>query len=190
MEALGDKAKARDRARECGVPIVPGSDGPVPSAEEALAFVKKFGLPVILKACSGGGGRGCRVVRKESDVLSAFHSATSEAEAAFGDGSLLIEKFVTKPRHIEVQVLGDKHGNVVHLFERDCSLQRRHQKVIEITPGNNIKQEVLDSMYADAVRLAKHCNYENAGTMEFLLDNDGEHYYFIEVHLQPLNISS
>jgi len=182
MEMLGDKAKARQVAKDCGVAIVPGTEGEVPNAGAALEFVKAFGLPVILKACFGGGGRGCRVVRKESELVEAFQTATSEAKASFGNGALLIEKLVERPRHVEIQVFGDKQGNLVHMFERDCSVQRRHQKVIEIAPAHGLAQEVLERMYADALKLSKHCDYQNAGTVEFLVDQNGKDYYFIEVN--------
>lgn len=178
---MGDKVMARQAAVGAGVTIVPGSEGPVKNVEEAIEFCKTYGLPVIFKAAFGGGGRGMRRVNKLEEVKDAFERATSEALSAFGNGSLFLEKFIERPRHIEVQVLGDRYGNVVHLFERDCSVQRRHQKVIEIAPAPNLAKETRDSMTRDAVNLAKHVNYENAGTVEFLLDKDGK-YYFIEVN--------
>jgi pyruvate carboxylase len=163
------------------VPIVPGTDGPVTSKEEATDFCRKHGLPVIFKAAYGGGGRGMRVVRKMDEVEEMFHRASSEAAAAFGNGALFIEKFIERPRHIEVQLLGDKAGNVVHLYERDCSVQRRHQKVVEIAPAPRLPIDVRDRMTENAVRLARHVGYENAGTVEFLADDQGN-FYFIEVN--------
>ncbi|ODM99811.1 Pyruvate carboxylase, mitochondrial [Orchesella cincta] len=181
VRKMGDKVAAREAAIAAGVPIVPGTDGPVTTAEEALEFCNKHSLPVIFKAAYGGGGRGMRVVRKKEEVAEMFKLASSEAKAAFGDGAMFIEKFIERPRHIEVQLLGDQAGNVIHLYERDCSVQRRHQKVVEIAPAPNLDPAVRDRMTADAVRLAKHVGYSNAGTVEFLLDNSGN-YFFIEVN--------
>lgn len=161
--------------------IVPGTDGPINTKEEASDFCRKHGLPIIFKAAYGGGGRGMRVVRKMEEVTEMFNRATSEAKAAFGNGALFIEKFIERPRHIEVQLLGDKAGNVVHLYERDCSVQRRHQKVVEIAPAPRLATEIRDRMTENAVRLAKHVGYENAGTVEFLCDESGN-FYFIEVN--------
>lgn len=149
--------------------------------DEVRTFVKEHGYPVMLKAARGGGGRGMRIARKESELEEAFQRASSEAKAAVGDGRLFVERLVTQARHIEVQIIGDHHGNVVHLYERDCSVQRRHQKVIEVAPATNLDPVIRDRMTADAVRLAKHVGYQNAGTVEFLLDNQGRHY-FIEVN--------
>ncbi|KAL7736715.1 hypothetical protein ACLKA6_015573 [Drosophila palustris] len=181
VQNMGDKVAARVAAIEAGVPIVPGTDGPVTSKEEALSFCQKHGLPVIFKAAYGGGGRGMRVVRKMEEVEESFQRASSEAKAAFGNGAMFIEKFIERPRHIEVQLLGDKAGNVVHLFERDCSVQRRHQKVVEIAPAPRLPIEIRDKMTEAAVRLARHVGYENAGTVEFLCDESGN-FYFIEVN--------
>ncbi|XP_055372840.1 pyruvate carboxylase, mitochondrial-like isoform X2 [Condylostylus longicornis] len=181
VQQMGDKVAARIAAIEAEVPIVPGTDGPVTSKEEAIDFCNKHGLPVIFKAAYGGGGRGMRVVRKMEEVGEMFERASSEAKAAFGNGAMFIEKFVERPRHIEVQLLGDKAGNVVHLFERDCSVQRRHQKVVEIAPAPRLPKEIRDQMTEAAVRLAKHVGYENAGTVEFLCDEKGN-FYFIEVN--------
>ncbi|XP_055854141.1 pyruvate carboxylase, mitochondrial isoform X2 [Episyrphus balteatus] len=181
VQQMGDKVAARVAAIEAGVPIVPGTDGPVTTKEEALEFCKKHGLPVIFKAAYGGGGRGMRVVRKMDEVEEMFQRASSEAKAAFGNGAMFIEKFIERPRHIEVQLLGDKAGNVVHLYERDCSVQRRHQKVVEIAPAPRLPVEVRNKMTDAAVRLAKHVGYENAGTVEFLCDETGN-FYFIEVN--------
>lgn len=178
---MGDKVMARQAAIEAGVQVVPGSAGPVKDVEEAKDFCKTYGMPVIFKAAFGGGGRGMRRVNEFSEIEEAFERATSEAQSAFGDGSLFLEKFIVRPRHIEVQILGDKYCNVVHLYERDCSVQRRHQKVIEVAPAPNLSTELRDSMTRDAVKLARHVGYENAGTVEFLLDEHGK-YFFIEVN--------
>ncbi|XP_052872658.1 pyruvate carboxylase, mitochondrial isoform X3 [Anopheles cruzii] len=181
VQQMGDKVAARQAAIAAGVPIVPGTDGPVTTKEEAVEFCRKHGLPVIFKAAYGGGGRGMRVVRKMDEVEDNFMRASSEAKAAFGNGAMFIEKFIERPRHIEVQLLGDKAGNVVHLYERDCSVQRRHQKVVEIAPAPRLAVEVRDKMTEYAVRLARHVGYENAGTVEFLADETGN-FYFIEVN--------
>ncbi|XP_059614925.1 pyruvate carboxylase, mitochondrial isoform X2 [Phlebotomus argentipes] len=181
VQQMGDKVAARKAAIDAGVPIVPGTDGPVTTKEEAMDFCKRYGLPVIFKAAYGGGGRGMRVVKKMDEVEEMFMRASSEAKAAFGNGAMFIEKFIERPRHIEVQLLGDKAGNVVHLYERDCSVQRRHQKVVEIAPAPRLPIEVRDKMTEHAVRLAKHVGYENAGTVEYLADDKGN-FYFIEVN--------
>ncbi|CAJ0577237.1 unnamed protein product, partial [Mesorhabditis spiculigera] len=181
MARMGDKVAARQAAIESGVQVVPGTSGPITKAEEAVEFVKEHGTPIILKAAYGGGGRGMRRVDKIEEVEEAFRRAYSEAQSAFGDGSLFVEKFVERPRHIEVQLLGDHHGNIVHLYERDCSVQRRHQKVVEIAPAPALPPGVRDKILADAIRLAKHVGYQNAGTVEFLVDQKG-HHYFIEVN--------
>lgn len=154
---------------------------PVLTADEALVFCKQYGLPVIFKAAYGGGGRGMRVVRKMEEVEELFNRASSEAKSAFGNGAMFIEKFIERPRHIEVQLLGDKAGNVIHLYERDCSVQRRHQKVVEIAPAPRLPIEVRDRMTECAVKLAQYVGYENAGTVEFLCDETGN-FYFIEVN--------
>ncbi|KXS11738.1 pyruvate carboxylase [Gonapodya prolifera JEL478] len=180
IEACGDKTKARELASRNDVPVIPGS-GPLATADEAVKFAQSVGLPVILKAAMGGGGRGMRVVRELKDLPQLFDNARSEALTAFGDGTIFLEKFVERPRHIEVQLLGDGQGNVVHLFDRDCSVQRRHQKVIEMGPALGIAPETRKQMLADAVRMAKDVNYRNAGTAEFLLDREGR-YYFIEIN--------
>ncbi|XP_030750753.1 pyruvate carboxylase, mitochondrial isoform X1 [Sitophilus oryzae] len=181
VQQMGDKVAAREAAIAAGVPIVPGTDGPVSTKEEAVEFCAKHGLPVIFKAAYGGGGRGMRVVRKMEEVEENFQRAHSEAESAFGNGALFIEKFIERPRHIEVQLLGDKAGNVVHLYERDCSVQRRHQKVVEMAPAPHLDLKIRDAMTSMAVKLAKHVGYENAGTVEFLCDASGN-FYFIEVN--------
>ncbi|XP_070180622.1 pyruvate carboxylase, mitochondrial-like isoform X2 [Littorina saxatilis] len=178
---MGDKVEARQSAINAGVQVVPGSPGPVKSAEEAHKFCQEYGVPVIFKAAFGGGGRGMRVVKHIDEVEENYNRAYSEALSAFGNGALFIEKFIERPRHIEVQLLGDSAGGVVHLFERDCSVQRRHQKVVEIAPAPQLDADVRTKMANDAVRLAKFVGYENAGTVEFLLDKSGQ-YYFIEVN--------
>uniref|UniRef100_A0A0A9XGF5 Pyruvate carboxylase n=1 Tax=Lygus hesperus TaxID=30085 RepID=A0A0A9XGF5_LYGHE len=181
VQAMGDKVAARQAAIDSGVPIVPGTPGPVTTAQEAEEFCLKHDLPVIFKAAFGGGGRGMRVVRKKEEVREAFERASSEAAAAFGNGAMFIEKFVERPRHIEVQLLGDQAGNVVHLFERDCSVQRRHQKVVEMAPAPHLDEKVRQAMFDNAIKLAKHVGYSNAGTVEFLVDQSGN-FYFIEVN--------
>ncbi|XP_042882982.1 pyruvate carboxylase, mitochondrial-like isoform X2 [Penaeus japonicus] len=181
VRKMGDKVAARQTAIKAGVQVVPGTDNPIVSPEAAHDFCVKYGLPVMLKAAYGGGGRGMRVVRELGEVKESFALASREAEAAFGNGAMFIEKFIENPRHIELQVLGDRAGNVVHLFERDCSVQRRHQKLVEVAPAPNLDQRVREAMAADAVKLCKSVGYENAGTVEFLLDNQGN-YFFIEVN--------
>jgi len=181
IESMGDKTAARRMAQECGVPVVPGTDDPLTSSAEAKAFAASAGYPVMIKARSGGGGRGMRVVRSEEEMDELFQRASNEAEAAFGDGAMFVEKYVEDPRHIEIQILADNYGNVVHLYERDCSVQRRHQKVVELAPAPNLAQEIKEKLYSDAVQLAKHCGYRNAGTVEFMVDKRGKHY-FLEVN--------
>jgi pyruvate carboxylase len=181
IDAVGDKVSARTLAIENNVPVVPGTPGPIETVEEAEEFVQKYGYPVIIKAAFGGGGRGMRVVRKGDDIGDAFKRATSEAKTSFGNGTCFIERFLDKPKHIEVQLLADGYGNVIHLFERDCSVQRRHQKVVEIAPAKNLPKSVRDAILTDAVKLAKLANYRNAGTAEFLVDEQNRHY-FIEIN--------
>ncbi|KAI9031516.1 pyruvate carboxylase [Phycomyces nitens] len=181
IESLGDKTKARKIAMDCKVPVVPGTPGPVDKFTDAKAFIQQYGFPVIIKAAMGGGGRGMRVVREQSELEEAFLRAKSEALAAFGDGTVFIERFVDKPRHIEVQLLADRAGNVVHLFERDCSVQRRHQKVVEIAPAKNLDASVREAILLDAIKIAKAVEYKNAGTAEFLVDSQNRHY-FIEIN--------
>lgn len=181
IEAVGDKVSARVLAAKANVPTVPGTPGPVESVEEAEKFVQEYGYPVIIKAAFGGGGRGIRVLREGDDIAEAFQRAVSEAKSAFGDGTCFIERFLEKPKHIEVQLLGDNYGNIIHLFERDCSVQRRHQKVVEVAPAKTLLEEVRDAILTDAVKLAKEVNYRNAGTAEFLVDSQNRHY-FIEIN--------
>ncbi len=181
MEELGDKIKSKIVAKSVGVNIIPGIDRAVTSEDEAREFANFSGYPVMLKAAAGGGGRGMRIVKKEEDLIREYYSAKNEAKKAFGIDDIFIEKYLEKPKHIEVQILGDKYGNIVHLFERDCSIQRRHQKVIEYTPAFSITQEQRENICSDAVKIARAVNYMNAGTVEFLLDKHGNHY-FIEVN--------
>ncbi|GBF90515.1 pyruvate carboxylase [Raphidocelis subcapitata] len=183
IEAMGDKTAARRAAEACHVPTVPGTNHALQSADEAKEFANKpdVGYPVILKASMGGGGRGMRVVRNDKEMAELFARASNEARSAFGDGSMFVEKYVEEPRHIEIQIIADHYGNVVHLYERDCSVQRRHQKVVEVAPAPALDQKIKDALYADAVKLARHVGYRNAGTVEFMVDKEGRHY-FLEVN--------
>ncbi|MFO7564960.1 MAG: pyruvate carboxylase [Enhygromyxa sp.] len=181
IEVLGDKTRARTLAVAAGVPVVPGTDGPVAELAEAERFVDEHGLPVIIKAAMGGGGRGMRVVRDRGALAESFDRARSEALAAFGDGTVFLERFIEHPRHIEVQILADATGDIVHLYERDCSVQRRHQKVVEVAPAVHLDPAVREALTRDAVTLARKTGYRNAGTVEFLVDAEGRHY-FIEVN--------
>ncbi|MEL6660064.1 MAG: pyruvate carboxylase [Bacteroidota bacterium] len=181
MERLGDKVAAKILAKKVNVPLIEDSQQDLTTAEIALAEAQRIGYPVIIKAASGGGGRGMRVVRSDEDLLREYPEAKGEAETAFGDGTVFLEKFIEEPKHIEVQILGDQHGNIVHLFERDCSVQRRFQKVVEVAPSINLAQETRDKLYEYAVRLAKEVDYSCAGTVEFLVDRE-ENVYFIEVN--------
>jgi acetyl-CoA carboxylase biotin carboxylase subunit len=181
MAQLGDKNAARDLARQSGVPVVPGSDGLVTNEEDALKFAHDVGFPVLIKAVAGGGGRGMRVASNDLALKSALQQARAEAEAAFGNGDVYLEKYVEHPRHVEVQVLADHHGNVVHLFERDCSVQRRHQKLIEESPSTSINAETRAAMCDAARNLIRAAKYTNAATVEFIVDKSGN-FYFIEVN--------
>ncbi|KAF4992100.1 hypothetical protein FGRMN_7378 [Fusarium graminum] len=181
IDSLGDKVSARNLANAANVPVVPGTPGAVAKFEEVKEFTDKYGFPIIIKAAFGGGGRGMRVVREQESLQESFERATSEAKTAFGNGTVFVERFLDKPKHIEVQLLGDNHGNIVHLYERDCSVQRRHQKVVEIAPAKDLPSDVRDNILADAVRLAKTAGYRNAGTAEFLVDQQNRHY-FIEIN--------
>ncbi len=183
IEMIGDKASAREIAKANGVPIVEGSDGIIETAQEGLKIAKKIGYPVMIKASSGGGGRGIAIVRSDEEFLSAFERTSMEAETSFGDRSLYIEKFIESPRHIEIQIIADTKGNIVQLFERDCSMQRRNQKMIEETPSPApVMNEMLRrKIGAAAIKLAKAIDYVNAGTMEFLVDSKGN-FYFIEMN--------
>lgn len=181
MYKMGDKISSKKMAIECNVPIIPGVDHAVRSLDEVMEVARKVGYPVMLKASNGGGGRGMRIVNSEEEMPKEFEEARNEAKKAFGDDKIFVEKYLRDPKHIEVQVLGDKYGNVVHLFDRDCSVQRRHQKVIEFAPAFTVSRPVREKILADAVRLSKHVGYKNAGTLEFLVDAD-ENYYFIEMN--------
>ncbi len=180
MEKLGDKVNSKIQAKEINVPLIPDSQISIKTPEDALNESKRIGFPVMLKASAGGGGRGMRVVRSDSEVINSYNDAANEALKAFGDSTIFIEKFIENPKHIEVQILGDNYGNIVHLFERDCSVQRRFQKVIEIAPSI-LSQNAKEKLYGYAVNLAKHVGYNNAGTVEFLVDKE-ENIYFIEVN--------
>lgn len=181
IELMGNKSNAREVMKKAGIPIVPGSDGVINEYDDALKIAEKMGYPVMIKASSGGGGRGIRIVHKKEDLKNAFNTAKAEAKACFGDSSMYIEKFIKNPKHIEVQILGDKFGNVIYLGERDCSIQRRNQKIIEEAPGATISKELRNTMGEVAVRAAKYINYKNAGTIEFLLDEDNN-FYFMEMN--------
>ena len=181
MKALGDKAVARETMKAAGVPITPGSDGLIANEKQALAMAYKLEYPVIIKAVAGGGGRGMRICRNDDEVIQGFHSASSEAEKAFGNGDLYMEKFLVNPRHIEVQILADNHGNVIHLGERDCSVQRRNQKLIEESPSPALNSKIRESIGKAAVKAAKAANYSSAGTIEFLYTDDGN-FYFMEMN--------
>ncbi len=177
IKLLGDKARAKKAMKKAGVPMLPGSDGPVESEAKALSVAKEVGYPVIVKAVAGGGGRGMRIVRSAPELPNLLRTAQREAEAAFGNGDVYIEKYLENPRHIEFQVLGDHHGNVIHLGERECSIQRRHQKLIEESPSPALTDKVRRKMGGIVVDAAKAVQYTNAGTFEFLMDRDGKFYY-------------
>ena len=181
IDNMGNKSKAREIMIKAGVPVVPGSDGAILDEDDALRSAEEIGYPVMIKASAGGGGRGIRVVKLEEDLIAAYNTAKTEAKTAFGDDTMYMEKFIEEPRHIEFQILADEHGNVIHLGERDCSIQRRNQKVIEEAPGPVITEKLRNRMGEVAVKAAKSINYKNAGTIEFLLDKYGK-YYFMEMN--------
>ncbi len=181
MERVGDKNSARALAREAGVPTVPGSDGLLSNEREALDIARTIGFPVLLKATAGGGGKGMRVAANDLALASAWQQASAEAQAAFGNPGIYIEKYIERPRHVEIQILGDRHGNIFHLWERDCSTQRRHQKLIEESPSPRLPQATRQKMAEAAVRLAKTAGYYSAGTVEFIVDQQ-DNFYFIEVN--------
>ena len=181
MDMMGDKLSAKEAAKKFKVPMVPGSEGSITSVEEGKKIAKHAGYPILIKASAGGGGKGMRIVEKEEEFEEQMKLAISEATSAFGDGSVFIEKYVAGPRHIEIQVLGDNHGNIVYLFERECSIQRRHQKVVEEAPSSVLTPELRKAMGECAVNVAKACNYTGAGTVEFLLD-ENNHFYFLEMN--------
>ncbi|ARR03442.1 MULTISPECIES: acetyl-CoA carboxylase biotin carboxylase subunit [Campylobacter] len=182
MALMSDKSKAKQVMMRAGIPVVPGSDGAIKDIEMAKKLASEIGYPVIIKAAAGGGGRGMRVVEKEEDLEKNFWSAESEAMSAFGDGTMYMEKYISNPRHIEVQVLGDEHGNVVHVGERDCSMQRRHQKLIEESPAVILDDATRANLHETAVRAAKAIGYAGAGTFEFLYDQKDNKFYFIEMN--------
>ena len=181
MERVGDKNSARALAREAGVPTVPGSDGLIANEQEAVRIAKEIGFPVLLKATAGGGGKGMRVAANDLSLASAWQQASAEAQAAFGNAGIYIEKYIERPRHVEIQILGDQHGNMFHLWERDCSTQRRHQKLIEESPSPRLPQAIRQKMADAAVRLATTAGYYSAGTVEFIVDQQ-DNFYFIEVN--------
>ncbi len=178
---MGDKSTAKRTVTQVGVPTVPGSEGLVEDEKEALAIAKQMGFPVIVKATAGGGGRGMRLVRQEDEMTKLFLAARGEADAAFGNPGLYVEKFIERPRHVEIQIMADSYGNVVHLGERDCSIQRRHQKLLEESPSPAVSPEMRQQMGDAAIRVAKAINYVGAGTIEFLVDNQGN-FYFMEMN--------
>jgi len=181
IKMMGDKLAAKDAVKDYDIPMVPGVDHAITNPEEAVAIAKEIGFPILIKAAAGGGGKGMRVVNEEKDVVEQMERAISEATSAFGDGSVFVEKYVTSPRHIEIQVMADTHGNVVHLFERECSIQRRHQKVVEEAPSAVLTPELRARMGQAAIDVAKSCDYVGAGTVEFLLDGD-HNFYFLEMN--------
>ncbi len=182
MEAMGDKLSAKALMRKAGVPLVPGSDGGVESLEEAQAITKKIGYPIIIKATAGGGGKGMRVVRADNELESAFRACRSEGQNYFANPTVYIERFINDPKHIEIQVFGDTHGHVVHLFERECSVQRRHQKIIEESPSPSVPHDVRLKMGEAAVKAAESINYIGAGTIEFIFDNKTKEFFFMEMN--------
>ena len=181
IDLLGNKSKAKQTMKNAGVPVVPGSDGLVNSKKEAIEIAKQIGYPVMLKASAGGGGKGIRIVREEEELKKAYDIVKQEASASFGDDSLYMEKYIERPRHVEIQILGDEHGNVVHLGDRDCSLQRRNQKMLEESPSPAISEKTRKQMGEVAVKAAKEIGYYNAGTIEFLVDKD-QNFYFMEMN--------
>src|SRR5579884_1559023 len=181
MRLVGNKNEARKLAQQVGVPVVPGSEGLIETEAEALRVAHAMGYPVLIKAAAGGGGRGMRVARNDISLQTGLKQAQQEAESAFKDGSVYLEKYIEQPRHVEVQVLADRHGNLVHLWERDCSLQRRHQKLVEESPAPGLPPAVREEICTAAVRLVREAGYQNAGTCEFLLDKQNR-FYFIEVN--------
>jgi pyruvate carboxylase subunit A len=181
IEVMGSKLAAKEAVKSYDIPMVPGIDEAIEDVNKATSIAKDIGFPILIKASAGGGGKGMRVVEKEAELESQMKRAISEAKSAFGDGSVFIEKYIASPRHIEIQVLADKHGNTVHLFERECSIQRRHQKVVEEAPSSVLSNTLREEMGAAAVRVAKACDYVGAGTVEFLIDDD-HNFYFLEMN--------
>jgi len=181
IRLMGDKARAKETMRAAGLPVVPGSDGVVDSAREGLKIAREIGLPVIIKASAGGGGKGMRIVNTEAALSSAYSAARAEAQAGFGDDRVYVEKYVDRPKHIELQILADRFGNVVHLGERDCSIQRRHQKLIEESPSPTLSPEAREAMCTAAVQAAQYVGYQSAGTIEFIVDRSNN-FYFMEMN--------
>ncbi len=181
IEVMGSKLAAKHAVSKYDIPMVPGTDKAIQDPEEAKVIAKKIGFPILIKASAGGGGKGMRVVNNEGELEENMARAISEAESSFGDGSVFIEKYITSPKHIEIQVLGDQHGNVIHLFERECSVQRRHQKVVEEAPSPVVSEEMRNRMGQDAINTAKACGYYGAGTVEFIVD-EAMNYYFLEMN--------
>ena len=181
IKMMGDKLAAKDAVKDYNIPMVPGVDRAITDPKEAIEIAKEIGFPILIKAAAGGGGKGMRVVEKEKDVEAQMKRAISEATSAFGDGSVFVEKYVTSPRHIEIQVMADSHGNILHFFERECSVQRRHQKVVEEAPSAVLTPELREKMGQAAINVARACDYLGAGTVEFLLDED-LNFYFLEMN--------
>jgi pyruvate carboxylase subunit A len=181
IKIMGSKLAAKDAVKQYNIPMVPGIDKAITDINKAKSIAKEIGFPILIKASAGGGGKGMRIVEKESDLESQMKRAISEATSAFGDGSVFIEKYVTSPRHVEIQVMADSHGNILHFFERECSIQRRHQKVVEEAPSSVLTPELRNKMGEAAVKVAKSCDYLGAGTVEFLLDAD-HNFYFLEMN--------
>jgi acetyl-CoA carboxylase biotin carboxylase subunit len=182
IRRMGDKAKAKALMKESGIPVVPGSNGIIGSLDSAYEVAEKTGFPIILKASAGGGGKGMRIVNEKKELEKAYNYASTEAQQAFGDSRLYIEKYIASPKHIEVQILGDRHGNVVHLFERDCSIQRRHQKLLEESPSPAIDKNTREKLGEIAVKAAKSVEYDSAGTIEFLYNMETKEFYFMEMN--------
>src|SRR5690625_2692208 len=182
LESMGDKTAARQLAIDTGIPVLPGTDDAIENFEEALETGRKIGFPLIIKAAFGGGGRGMRIVRSEEELEPLLAEARSEAQLAFGNSAVFLERYIPRAKHIEVQVIGDRHGNILHLHERDCSVQRRHQKVVEVAPSINLPEKVRRELCDAAVHIARKINYDNAGTIEFLLDADTNEWFFIEMN--------
>ena len=180
LDMFGDKVKARTTAINAKLPVIPGTDGPIENFEAAKAFAQEAGFPLMIKATSGGGGKGMRIVREEGELEDAFHRAKSEAEKSFGNSEVYIERYIDNPKHIEVQIIGDEYGNIVHLYERDCSVQRRHQKVVEVAPSVGLSKELRERICDAALQLMNNIRYVNAGTVEFLVS--GDEFFFIEVN--------
>ena len=181
ISTMGDKARAKENMIKFGVPVIPGNEGIIKNSSEGKKLADEMGYPVIIKAAAGGGGRGMRIVNNSTDFIRQFEAAISEASAAFGNGAVYVEKFILEPRHVEIQILGDSHGYIIHLGERDCSLQRRHQKVLEEAPSPALDHELRENMGQAAIRAAESVQYEGAGTIEFLLDKD-RNFYFMEMN--------